>query len=184
MTVLVDPDALDDAFRTGRPEAVRAAYDRYSPMVYTLAIRSLGAVADAEDVTQQVFVSAWRGRERFDPARGPLAAWLVGITRHAIADAHERRTRDARAAAAAVHGAGAEAVVEHTGQVVDQVVVADALAELGSPQKEILQLAFFADLTHTQIADRLELPLGTVKSHITRSLRRLRQRMEGADAAL
>jgi RNA polymerase sigma factor (sigma-70 family) len=182
MDVLVEPDALDHAFRTGQPEAVRAAYDRYSPMVYTLAIRSLGAVADAEDVTQQVFVSAWRSRERFDPARGPLAAWLIGIARHAIADVHERRSRDARSAAAAVHEA--EPVVEHTGRVVDQVVVADALAQLGSPQKEILHLAFFADLTHTEIAERLELPLGTVKSHITRSLRRLRQRMEGADAAL
>ena len=182
MTVLVEPDALDDAFRTGQPDAVRAAYDRYSPMVYTLAIRSLGAVADAEDVTQQVFVSAWRGRGRFDPARGPLAAWLVGIARHTIADAHERRSREARSSAAAERDH--EPVVEHTGQVVDQVVVADALADLGSPQKEILQLAFFADLTHTQIAERLELPLGTVKSHITRSLRRLRQRMEGADAAL
>lgn len=182
MAVHTEHDELDHAFRSGQQDAVRAAYERYAPMVYTIAVRSLGAIADAEDVTQQVFVSAWRGRERFDPTRGPLAAWLVGITRHAIADAHERRSREARSHAAAVREP--EPTAEHTGQVVDQVVVADALAALGSPQQEILELAFFADLTHTQIAERLGMPLGTVKSHIARSLRRLRQRMEGADAAL
>jgi RNA polymerase sigma-70 factor (ECF subfamily) len=184
-----DLDALEADFRAGHPDAVRAAYDRFSPMVYTLARRSLGNAADAEDVTQQVFVSAWRSRERFDPDRARLGAWLVGITRHTVADAHERRSRERRADDAALSAAPAPTALppdppEHPERVVERVVVADAMATLGDPQREIMTLAFYADLTHSQIAERLGLPLGTVKSHITRSLRRLRARMEVPDVAL
>ncbi|HEX5534574.1 MAG TPA: sigma-70 family RNA polymerase sigma factor [Actinomycetales bacterium] len=172
-------DTLDARFRSGSPDAVRHAYDRYGAMVYTLARRSLGTAADAEDVTQQVFVAAWRSRERFDPARGTLAAWLAGITRYAVADAHDRRSREQRSAHAAL-SAEADGVTENpAARVVDQVLVAQALAELGSPQRELLELAFFGDLTHVQIAQRTGLPLGTVKSHISRGLRRLRTQMEG-----
>lgn len=174
-------DTLDARFRDGSPDAVRLAYDRYGAMVYSLARRSLGTAADAEDVTQQVFVAAWRSRERFDPARASLGAWLAGITRHAVADAHERRSRDRRNVSAVVAADPGSVVEENpAGRVVDSVLVAQALADLGSPQREILELAFYGDLTHTQIAERTGLPLGTVKSHITRGLRRLRTQMEAA----
>ncbi|WP_341358580.1 sigma-70 family RNA polymerase sigma factor [Georgenia sp. M64] len=182
----VDEDALEAAFRAGRPEAVRDVYERFSPMVFSIARRSLGNVADAEDVTQQVFVSAWRSRERFDPDRARIGAWLVGITRHAVADAHERRSRERRTEDAL--SATAEPLTappgEHPERVVDRVIVTDAIESLGDPQRAIMSLAFFEDLTHGQIAARLDLPLGTVKSHITRSLRRLRARMEVPDVAL
>ncbi|RPF25642.1 RNA polymerase sigma factor [Georgenia muralis] len=181
-----DLDALGAAFRAGQPEAVRDAYERFSPMVFSIARRSLGNVADAEDVTQQVFVSAWRSRERFDPDRARIGAWLVGITRHAVADAHERRSRERRTEDAL--SATAEPLTappeEHPDRVVDRVIVTDAIESLGDPQRAIMSLAFFEDLTHGQIAARLDLPLGTVKSHITRSLRRLRARMEVPDVAL
>jgi RNA polymerase sigma factor (sigma-70 family) len=186
--VRVDDDearaALETAFREGRPQAVRELYERYSPLVYTIARRSLGSVADAEDATQQVFVAAWRGRAGFDPARAPLQAWLVGITRNTVADLHGRRARERRANDAA------NRVVEEVAppaddptRVVDQVVVADALDGLGDPQREIMRLAFFDELTHVEIADRVGLPLGTVKSHIRRGLGRLRTRLEVADVA-
>lgn len=180
---MTEVDALGASFRAGAPDAVREAYARYAALVYTLALRSLGSVSEAEDVTQQVFVSAWRSRSRFDPGRAELGAWLVGITRHTVADAHERRARERRTVdAAATH---APEVVDEglAGRVVDQVLVAQAMAELGSPQREILELAFYRDLTHSQIAAATGLPLGTVKSHIARGLRRMRARMEGGHDA-
>src|SRR5690606_9282356 len=135
--------------------------------------------ADAEDVTQQVFVSAWRPRDRFGPQRAPIGAWLSGITRYAAADALRRRARDRSDLAEAGGARGPDRTAER----VDQGGGAQALVELGPPQQDVLELAFFERLTHTEIAERMDLPLGTVKSHITRGLRRLRTRMEGSHAS-
>src|SRR5690606_132844 len=94
-----DPDAasrdeLTHRFLLGDGAALEEASDRHARLVYSLALRALGAHHDAEDVTQQVFVRAWRGRAGFDPGRGPLGGWLVGITRRQIADRLAARARD------------------------------------------------------------------------------------------
>lgn len=172
-------------FRAGDEAALAEAYTRWSPLVHTLALRSLGDAHEAEDVTQKVFVAAWRSRELYDPARSRLGAWLVGITRHRIADAHEARSRRRRTeeAYAAEASASPRPGGSDVADIADRVMMADELQRLEPVPRRVMKLAFYDDLTHAQIADILGLPLGTVKSHIRRSLVRLRIRLEVNDDA-
>ncbi|MDX6362572.1 MAG: hypothetical protein QOC85_1582 [Streptomyces sp.] len=166
---------LTRAFVDGDEGSPAAAYRRWGALVHTLARRSLGDVGEAEDVTQQVFLAAWRGRGGYRPDRGTLAGWLVGITRRKIADALSARTR--RTVLIAAAGAALaldDHTVGHPDAVLDRVLVRHELARLPAPQRHVLHLAFYEDLTQTQIARRTGLPLGTVKSHARRGLRRLR----------
>jgi RNA polymerase sigma factor (sigma-70 family) len=170
-------------FASGNDDDLAEVYQRWSRLVYTIALRSTRNADDAADITQSVFVSAWRGRAGFDPAAGALPAWLVGITRRRIADHWAQRAKQAKVEVAAMtnHDSNPAPSAE---SAVDRVVVADEIAHLGDPQRRIIEMAFFEDLTHAQIASALRLPLGTVKSHIRRSLEQMRGRLEGDNVAL
>ncbi|MEU0373855.1 sigma-70 family RNA polymerase sigma factor [Streptomyces sp. NPDC006283] len=164
-----------------------AVYKRWSPLVHTLANRCLGDAQEAEDVTQQVFLAAWRGRAGFHPERGPLGAWLVGIARRKIVDALAARTRRLRIVEVASRNVAMSASQEAAGPVpeaaVERVLLVDELLRLPNPQREVLCMAFYQDLTHMQIAECTGLPLGTVKSHARRGLHRLRLSIEQGHAA-
>ena len=181
------PEAADlglaEAFADGAEWALRTAFEQHSSLIFRLALQSLGSTDDADDVTQATFVSAWRGRETFDPARGSLAGWLVGIARRRIIDRHRVLQRSARDATTAELDAD-PMTPDPTDRTVDALVLADGLAELPDAQRRIIELAFFDDLTHQQIAAVTGLPLGTVKSHARRGLTRLKHRLEAAGVTL
>lgn len=183
----VDDAEVARRFAAGDEQALAWAYERFAGQVHGMAVRAFGPGPDAEDVTQQVFVSAWTGRAGFRPELGPLAAWLVGICRHKIADtwaARDRQRRAAEAAAGEARSTAGPVGPQVDTAVADRVLLLGELEQLGQPQRGIIELAFFEDLTHRQIADRTGLPLGTVKSHIRRTLERLRSRLEVDGAAL
>jgi RNA polymerase sigma-70 factor (ECF subfamily) len=170
---------LESAFVAGDENALREVYRRHSPLVFRIGLALLEVVSDAEEVTQVTFVSAWRGRATFDSSVGSLASWLAGIARRRALDQLRARAREIRTArAAAVHAATAAVTGREAEESVERIFLANELARLPVQQRRVLELAYFADLTHSQIAELTGLPAGTVKSHVRRGLARLREQWE------
>jgi RNA polymerase sigma factor (sigma-70 family) len=165
----------------GDETALEAVYDRWSALVHTYALRALQDVHDAEEVTQQVFISAWRSRHTLTPSPAALPAWLIGIARHKVADVRAARARDAGrvAAAATLPGAQETGTPAADDEIADRLVVRQAVEELPDPRRTIMFLAFWEQRSHAEIAETVGLPLGTVKSHVRRGLVRLHQQLEG-----
>jgi RNA polymerase sigma factor (sigma-70 family) len=179
-------DELTPSFLAGDERALAVAYREFAPLVHTLALRSLPDRSAADDVTQEVFIRVWRSRSTFNPQVARLPAWIVGITRNVISDtlsASARETRKVLAAAGAGLADEAATGLEDAELLADRLILDGELDRLGEPQGSIMKLAFYDDLTHDQISQKLGLPLGTVKSHIRRSLSHLRNRLEVNHAA-
>lgn len=170
-------------FIAGDQRALRLMYDRYAPLLYRIALNTLSSVSDAEDVTQETFVSAWRGRATFDPSAGSLPAWLVGIVRRRAIDQLRSIGRQRRAWQAVVDEFHPGQTPSSMDSVVQRTLVSDELSRLPEAQRKVLELAFYDGLTHTQISAAIDMPVGTVKSHVRRGLLRLRRRWE-EDSAL
>lgn len=173
VTVTVGDDATA-RWVSGHPEALRSAYDAWGAVIHAYCARRLGA-SDAADATQEVFVSAWRKRAQFDRTRGNLSQWLFGIARNTCTTFQRRGAR------------GPQPVAEVPTVVVtaaeddrlsDRLLLAGALQRLPERQQQVLRAAFVDGWTNQEVADRLDLPLGTVKSDIRRGLRSLRGELE------
>jgi RNA polymerase sigma factor (sigma-70 family) len=175
---------LAEHFRAGDEHALRIAYDRYGGAVLHLASRLLANRADAEDVTQATFVAAWEGRGTYDPERGGILSWLLGIARRKAVDRLRSAARENRAADTVRALPEADPGDADPERILDRLIIADELALLPPEQRRTLELAFYDDLTHPQISAVTGLPLGTVKSHIRRGMARLRERWEVDRAAL
>ncbi|MBQ1045954.1 MULTISPECIES: RNA polymerase sigma factor [unclassified Micromonospora] len=181
-----EPPGEDDLavrFRDGDEAALREAYDRYGRAVLHLATTTLVNRSDAEDVTQATFVAAWLGRETFDPAKGSLVGWLLGIGRRKVVDRIRAAARETRVVETVKQLPEPVSTGPDPDTVVDRLVVADELARLPDDQRRMLELAFYDDLTHQQIAAVTGVPLGTVKSHIRRGMQSLKRRWEVDGAA-
>lgn len=164
-------------FALGDQAALARLYRRWSPLVYSMAMRAMQDTAEAEDVVQRVFIAAWTNREKYDPSRARFSTWISGIARNKIHDAfeaaaRERRDRDAAAAVARAKG------LSVSDDIADRLLLDDEMDRLPDQARQVMRLAFYDRLTHAEIAGTLSLPLGTVKSHIRRSLTRMRARLE------
>lgn len=175
--------------RAGRRDtrAFEQLYDRLAPRLYGLLRQMLHDEREAEDVLQDSFVQLWDRAPSFDPARGKAFTWVVMIVRHKAIDRMRmlgRRNRLIESAAlehSALDGnvhAGADAELETTERA---EAVRDALRELPKEQRQLIEFAFLKGLTHHVLAESLNLPLGTVKTHIRRGLLRLRDLLKGGD---
>ena len=171
----------------GNGAALAALYDRHARAVYSLALRVVADEADAEEVVQEVFDQAWRQASRYDPARGTVVAWLLNMARtRAIDRLRARRARPDRAGLESEHavertaGDLAADPLDALDTARDAVRVRQALQQLPLIQRVAIELAYFEGLTQTEIAARLEEPLGTVKTRIRVALLKLRDALSGS----
>lgn len=169
----LQPEVLA-AFRSGDPEALATVYRRYSRSVWALAMSVLHDPQLAEDAVTEAFLRAWRSADGYDPARA-LGPWLFTIARRAALDALRRESRPTRGG----HEPEQDGVVEmpSLSTVWEAWQVRTALTELPEEERDIVRLAHYEGLTHAEIADSLEIPVGTVKSRSHRAHRKLAERL-------
>lgn len=172
----VDADQLGRRLAASDPSALEQAFTLWGGMVVALA-RRWGDSTVAEDVAQEVFVTAWRQRATYDPDRGSLSAWLVGITRN-LARRSLRTTGREQPHDMTGSAMTDEDVPPRDGQVVERLVLGAAMDRLSQAQHDVLVLTCMQGHTHQEAAALLEMPLGTVKSHARRGLQQLRGNLE------
>lgn len=164
--------AVLDRMARGDATALAELYDRHAGLVLGLALRIVRDRADAEDVVQEVFVQAWRTAGRYERRRGSPEAWLSVMARTRALDRLRRR------AARREEPDDAAPADTATPPLDEQLAIRDALQALSADQRQALELAFYEGLTHSEIAARLDQPLGTVKTRIRTAMMRLRDRLD------
>ncbi|HLM10297.1 MAG TPA: sigma-70 family RNA polymerase sigma factor [Thermoleophilaceae bacterium] len=171
----------------GDPRAFELLYDRHGGAVFSLAYRMVGNRAAAEDITQEAFLSIWRSRLRYDQARGSVRTWVLGIVHNRAIDGlrrslvHDRR-REAVDGIEERHEARERTDVEAARRE-EARSVRSALETLSDDQRRTIELAYFGGFTHSQIAELLEEPLGTVKGRMRLGLDKMRRQLAEGYAA-
>jgi RNA polymerase sigma-70 factor, ECF subfamily len=174
---LADEDLMP-LVRDGEARAFELVFDRHAQRAFSLAYRMCGRRAMAEDIVQEAFLSLWRSGARYDPARGSVRSWVLSVVHNRAIDAFRRETvRDSR-------DVRDDRMVERTPSLQlthteverrdDAQHVRSALAELPAEQRQVIELAYFGGFTHSQIAETLGLPAGTVKGRMRLGLTKMR----------
>jgi RNA polymerase sigma-70 factor, ECF subfamily len=165
--------ALITRVRSGDQDAMTAIYDRYSGIVYSIALRVLGDTAAAEDVMQEIFMQLWRKPQMFDSARGSMGAWLAVIARHRAIDTLRRRKPENDVDDVVLSsGLDLESVTQRN-VIVSRV--RQIIAQMPGEQQKAMSMAFFEGLTHSEIAAQTGEPLGTIKTRIRSGLINIRK---------
>ncbi len=165
----------------GDPRAFELLYDRHGGAAYSLAYRMVGAQAPAEDVVQESLLSIWRSRLRYDPTRGSVRTWILGIVHNRAIDAlrrsslHDRR----RETLDVVHERfeARERTDVEVARREEARYVRGALDTLPTEQRQTIELAYFGGFTHSQIAEMLDEPVGTVKGRMRLGLDKMRRQL-------
>lgn len=169
--------ALLERVQAGDEQALAEMYDRFTPMLYPVALRILRRAADAEDAVQDVWMQVWRRSTTYDSKRGAVAAWLLTVVRTRALDRYRSLASRTRAEGRVDPQDQVTPPVDPTAAAVSGQVgvrVRDALSQLEPQQRQVLEIAYFEGLSQTEIAERLKAPLGTVKSWTRQGLTRLR----------
>jgi RNA polymerase sigma-70 factor, ECF subfamily len=169
----------------GDPEAFEVVYDRHGGAAFSLAYRMVGNRTVAEDITQEAFLSMWRSRVRYRRERGSVRNWVLGIVHHRTIDALRRNLVYERRRTSAEGLEDRQEAPELTdveaARREEARMVRAALEALPDSQCRVIELAYFGGFTHTQIAEMLETPVGTVKGRMRLGLEKMRQQLvEGA----
>jgi RNA polymerase sigma-70 factor, ECF subfamily len=184
---LADEDVMQ-LVRRGDARAFEIVYERHSAAAFSLAYRMMGTRSGAEDVTQDAFLSLWRSGARYDRARGSVRTWVLGIVHHRAIDALRRATvHDKRRA-------GDEGIEERfeasertdveAARREEAGTVRDALSTLPADQCQVIELAYFGGFTHTEIAEMLEAPVGTIKGRMRLGLKKMRAQLGEGQVAV
>ncbi|MBI3952944.1 MAG: sigma-70 family RNA polymerase sigma factor [Chloroflexi bacterium] len=174
-------EALIRQVAGGDKEALAALYDRYAKLVFSLALRLAQDQREAEEITQEVFVSLWQRAGTYQSARGRFSSWLLGIAHHRAVDELRRRGRrpatlplsEEREVPSSLAVEGPEVPDDHHERSARR-----ALDRLPQEQRQAIALAYFGGLTQAEIARTLNTPLGTVKTRIRLGLKKMREMME------
>jgi RNA polymerase sigma-70 factor (ECF subfamily) len=169
---------LMERVQADEPEAFGALYDRFGARAFRVAGTTVRDSARAEDIVQEAFLSVWRSRARYQPAYGSVGGWIMGIVRNRAIDAHRSNSRHDRRRASdedlEERLAATDDLEAVAGERDDAAQLRETLARLPEAQREVIAFAYFGELSASEIARELGIPLGTVKGRMRLGLEKLR----------